>query len=870
MAENGGLNNCLFNESKKMPRSSSPLQDNIRLLGDILGETILACEGRAFLQKIETLRHLAKKSHMSKKEHDRTQVEIASILMHTDSAGQYKIAKAFTAFMQLVNVAEQTHRIRRRRQYRANGHAPQKSSPDDILTRLLKSGVKPGKIKQALSGMNIELVITAHPTEVMLPETIHAYRNLSSNLLALDNTALAPEEREQLNDNIRAIILRQWKARVIRDKPPTPQDEARYGIELTEKILWEAVPLFFRELRASYRREIGDMAEVSPCPIRFASWMGGDRDGHPGVTAQVTREVLQMSMAAAKRLYAHEITTLTKKLSFLPEDRSKVQFQKRLHNHLEQLGHIVEAGVSRESFMQRLEALKAFLQEHDLLPIVEKELQNLIWRLRVFGFSLLKLDIRQSSAVHKRAVAAFIPGYEALDEEKKVAHLLTAIAKSRISQPKILPKETREVLATMALLHQYPAELFGDYIISMAAEASDILAVQLLLKAAGVKRKIPISPLFETPETLASAAGVMARLYAIPAYRRYVGQQQEIMLGYSDSGKRGGYMRSLWDIYLLQEDLTREGLRHGIETVFFHGRGGALARGGGPIESVMAMMPRPQKLLRMRMTEQGEIINAKFGMPGIAGRTMERYLAGMMEARFEKQAPIPPLWRQTMEQLAKTSAGAFRETVYDDPDFMKHFEELTPVRELHLLKIGSRPGSRKKGHDLESMRAIPWVFSWTQPRIMLPAWKGVARALQEEIAQGREQILRDMYRAWPFFTAIIDMIEMSTALADPAVTEYYSRLLVEKDLQPKTDLYMDELNAARHLLLRIKGQTELLAQNPVLRRGIEVRTPYVDVLNILQANLLKKYRAGGRQHPDIKNTLALTFSGISAGMHNTG
>ncbi len=853
-----------------MFRPSSPLQDNIRLLGDILGETILACEGRAFLEKIETLRSLAKKSRMDRKAQDQTQAAMASLLMRMDSSGQYKIAKAFTAFMQFVNVAEQTHRIRRRRQYRAAGHAPQKSSPDDILTRLLKSGVRPGKIKQALAGMNIELVITAHPTEVMLPETIHAYRNLSANLLALDNTTLAPEERENITDNIRAIILRQWKSRVIRDKPPTPQDEARYGIELTEKILWEAVPLFFRELRVAYRREIGDMAEVSPCPIQFASWMGGDRDGHPGVTAQVTREVLQMSIAAAKRLYAHEIATLTKKLYFLPEDSSKIQFQKRLQNHLEELARITEAGVSRESFMRRLESLKALLRAHDLMPIVEKELQNLIWRLRVFGFSLLKLDIRQSSEVHKRAAASFIPGYATLDEDEKIAHLLAALAKNKVSPPKILPKETREVLATMTLLQECPAELFGDYIISMAAEASDILAVQFLLKAAGVARKIPISPLFETPETLASAAGVMSRLYALPAYRRYAGKRQSVMLGYSDSGKRGGYMRSLWDIYLLQEDLTREGLRHGIETVFFHGRGGALARGGGPIESVMAMMPRPQKLLRMRMTEQGEIINAKFGMPGIAGRTMERYLAGMMEARFEKQAPVPLLWRQTMERLAKTSAAAFRETVYADKDFMKHFQELTPVRELSLLKIGSRPGSRKKGRDLDSMRAIPWIFSWTQPRIMLPAWEGVARALQEEISNGGEQTLRDMYREWPFFTAIIDMIEMSTALADPAVSQYYSRLLVEKNLQSKTDRYMAELEAARRLLLHIKVQKELLADNPVLRHGIEVRTPYVDVLNILQANLLKKYRAGGRHHPDAKHTLALTFSGISAGMHNTG
>jgi phosphoenolpyruvate carboxylase len=468
-------------------------------------------------------------------------------------------------------------------------------------------------------------------------------------------------------------------------------------------------------------------------------------------------------------------------------------------------------------------------------------------------------------------VARLIPGYETLDEEGKTARLLASLKKTKIIVPKTLPPETREVLATLAMLRDYPAEMFGSYIISMASTVSDILAVQFLMKAAGVEKKIPICPLFETPDTLESAAENMSQLYKIPAYRRIAGKRQEVMLGYSDSGKRGGYMRSLWDIYLLQEDLTRLGQRYGIETVFFHGRGGAIARGGGPIESVLGMMPRPQKLPSLRITEQGEIINAKFGLPGIAGRTMERYFSGMMEAHFAKGETVPPVWRQTMERLAAASAASFRETVYDDDGtFLKHFRELTPVRELSLLKIGSRPGSRKKSGGLESLRAIPWVFSWTQPRIMLPVWKGVAEALQAEIRKHGEQTLRDMYKGWPFFTAIIDMIEMSASFADPAVAQYYSKLLVHDNLQTKTDQYMDELKSARRLLLRIKEQKELLAENPVLRRAIEVRTPYVDVLNILQAHLLKKYRSGGKRHPDIRNTLALTFSGISAGLHNTG
>lgn len=849
-------------------RRLTPLRENIRLLGDILGETIAAAEGRDFFDKVEHIRQLSKTARERGRGHNAARDRLAKLLQASSEAEQYKIAKAFTEFLQLVNVAEQAHRMRRRRDYRARGKMPQKSSPDDLFSRLLKRGVAPAAIKRALRDMNIELIITAHPTEVMMPGAIRAYRDLADSLLALDNTALAPEERDELTDDIRAIILRQWRSRAVRRNRPTPQDEARYGIELTEKILWDAVPMFFRQLRAAYRRKIGSMADLFPNPIRFGSWMGGDRDGHPGVTAKVTREVLDMSRAAAQRLYTQELDTLAAKLSFKTEEARDAALQDRLQWHIAELRGSVAA--PRVVFMKKLEALKTLLQAHDLLPIVERELQNLIWRVRVFGMGLLKLDIRQASDVHMRAVDTLLPGYAALDEDAKIARLSKALKARNRPLPKKMPKETREVLDTIAVLRDYPPGLFGNYIISMAGDASDLLAVQFLMRAAGVTARIPICPLFETPDTLERAATVMQRLYAIPAYRRYAGGHQEIMVGYSDSGKRGGYMRSLWDIYTLQEQLTRIGRKRGIETAFFHGRGGAIARGGGPIESVLQMMPRPQQSRRIRITEQGEIINTKFGLPGIAGRTMERYLSGMMDAIFAAKKPVPRKWRAVMEKLAATSAAAFRAAVYEDPQFMAHFNALTPAREMALLKIGSRPGSRKKGGGLENMRAIPWIFSWTQPRVMLPAWLGVAEALEKVRREEGDGVLHAMYRGWPFFTAIIDMIEMSTALADPDVASYYSDMLVPPALQGKTDAYLRALAATRRLVLGIKGEGQLLARNPVLRNAVDTRTPYVDVLNTLQAQVLKAYRNGDKRHTAAKNTLAVTFGGIAAGMHNTG
>ena len=847
----------------------APLESNIRLLGDVLGAVIAESEGRAFFNKVEHLRELGQLGRSRAAGHAKAAGRMAALITAASPAERYKIAKAFTELMQLMNVAEQAHRIRRRRHYRAAGNAPQKSSPDDMFARLIARGVSPARIKKALRDLNLELVITAHPTEVMMPETIRAYRDIAATLLALDNPALAEEERTALLADLRALVLRQWQARSLRDERPTPQDEARYGIELTEKILWTAVPLFFRQLRAAYNRKIGSMADLFPCPIRFASWMGGDRDGHPGVTAAVTREVLDMSIAHARRLYDREIDTLSAKLTFAPESAADRRLQAAFARHIDTLRRNLADGTTRPQFMARLESLKTLLQRHNLLPLVEKELQNLIWRVRVFGLSLLKLDLRQDAAVHARAVASLLPGYLEKDEAGRLKSLAAALGKKRIALPRRLPAETREVLATFGVLRDYPAELFGNYIISMATQASDLLAVQLLLKAAGVKAHIPICPLFETPDALAGAADVMRAAYAVPVYRRYAGRQQDIMVGYSDSGKRGGYFQSLWQIYCLQEDLTRIGRRHGIETAFFHGRGGAIARGGGPIESVLAMMPRPLATHRLRITEQGEIINSKFGMPGIAGRTMERYLSGLMSAIFARKTALPRDWRQMMTRLSDASAADFRHAIYEDPHFLAHFQQLTPAREMSLMKIGSRPGSRKKNGGLESMRAIPWIFSWTQPRVMLPAWKGVAAALSAEIDHGHFKTLRAMYKGWPFFRALIDMVEMSTALADEKVTEYYSRLLVKKDLQARTDDYMAELHMARRLVATVKGLRRPLQENPVLAHGIAVRTPYVDVLNILQAQVLADYRAGHHARA-VQDTLALTFSGISAGMYNTG
>jgi phosphoenolpyruvate carboxylase len=853
-----------------------PLSNNIHLLGDILGETICQFEGRRVFDKVEKLRQLAQKARRGQPRAQRLIERELHTLSHDE---KYKVAKAFTEFLRLANLCEQVHRIRRRNDYRRKGAAPQRASPLDTFSRLLKAGVKPSAIKTALLNVQIELVLTAHPTEAEMPQAIRAYRDLAICLLKLDSPELAAFDRELVLRDIRSLVIQLWLSGIVRDKKPTPAEEARYGLELAERILWRAVPDFHYQMSAAYRQAVGDMADLFPRPIRFASWMGGDRDGHPGVTAHVTKQVLNETSRAATGRYLAAIQGL-RNIFVFDNDARGIRLHKGCQKRLDTMEGKLKAfrrglakgrtSFTRVEFLALLYDLQRFLKESGAELLAKGPLQEFIWRVRVFGLCFLKLDIRQSADVHAAAIDDLMGGrYAALSEPQKI-RALTAALRRPGKHTKRASRQTAEVLKTLRLYRQVPLEFLGPYIISMASHVSDLLGAMFLLKAAGVAEKVRLCPLFETPESLANACAVMEALYKIPLYRRHAGAQQQIMLGYSDSAKRGGYLNSAWEIYKLQSDLGTLGKRHGIKTIFFHGRGGSVARGGGPIETSLLALPRPHLARTIRITEQGEAINAKFGLPEVAERTMELYLSGFLEAVLSKPQKQSAAWIETMDRLALRSVAVFREVVYERPDFMKHYMQLTPIAELGLLKIGSRPGRRGKDGGLESLRAIPWVFGWTQSRTLLPAWLGIAEALDAEIRAGNLKTLQEMYRRWPFFQSVIDLVEMVVAKADAQVTKYYSALLVEPALQPVTRDYLRRLAATKKTLLKVMQRRRILETMPVLARSIRIRSPYVDVLNILQAHLLKEYRALPRPPAALRRTLALTISGISAGMRNTG
>ncbi|MBI1216537.1 MAG: phosphoenolpyruvate carboxylase, partial [Alphaproteobacteria bacterium] len=854
-----------------MSRSTlKPLSDNVHLLGEILGETIRQFEGAHVFNKVETLRRLAQKTRMG---HMGAQREFEKELHGLSQTEKYKVVKAFTEFLQLANLCEQVHRIRRRNDYLREGKAPQRGAPLDTFGRLLKAGIPAKTIRAALLDIRIELVLTAHPTEAELPRAIRTYRDLSVCLLKLDAPEMGAVERALVLHDIRSLVIRLWLGSGLRDAKPTPVEEARYGLELAESILWHTVPRFHYLMSLAYKDVVGDMSDLFPHPIHFASWMGGDRDGHPGVTARVTREVLHESSQAATERYLLSIAKLRDILVFDRDGRGL-----KLHNACQRRLDKMEKALqdfrrdlprgktklTRTGFLGMLYELQDFLKDNGLDLLAQDPLQQFIWRVRVFGLCFLKLDIRQSADVHETAIAELLgkgkgKSYAALPEEKKIA-VLTAALKGKAEKPRRISAQTAEVLETLRLYREMPPEFLGPYIISMAAHVSDVLGVMFLMKTAGVKDKVPVCPLFETPDSLKNACGVMQELYRMPLYKRHAGGAQQIMIGYSDSAKRGGYLNAAWEIYRLQSDLLKLGKRLGIKTTFFHGRGGSIARGGGPIETALMALPRPHVSHSIRITEQGETINSKFGLPDVAERTMELYLSGFLEAVLSKPEKTPPQWAATMDRVAARSCKAFRDVIYETPEFMGHYRQITPTAELGLLNIGSRPGRRKKDGGLESLRAIPWVFGWTQSRTLLPAWLGVAEALEAEIAEGNLKTLQEMYRDWPFFEAVVNLVEMVAAKADERITEYYSELLVDPALQHLTRDYLARLARTKKALLKVMRHRKILETVPVLARSIRLRAPYVDVLNILQAHLLKEYRAHKNPPATLRRTLALTIS----------
>ncbi len=899
--------------------TQAPLRADVRLLGEILGEVLRARGEPGLFETVERVRALSKAARGGDEE---AAVALEDLLSALPPRRAKEVARAFAHFLDLANVAEQHHRIRRRRAWLSAGGAPQRGSPEESFGRLLAAGITPEVLWRSVDTLAIELVLTAHPTQSQRRTLGKKYQEVADLLDANDRLAMVPYEREAWRAALSRLVSSAWETPDVRRTQPTPEDEARAGLVVVEQVLWDAVPATLRSLDRSRRAAGGPPLAADAAPVRFGSWMGGDRDGNPNVTPETTRRVCLLGRWMAADLLHREVDSLRAELSIgTASDELRAAAGETWEPYRALLRPLRERlAVTRDWAARALDDPGAAAPPDVLLDVeplrdalllcarslratgdetlADGRLRDLLWRVACFGLTLVRLDLRQESGRHTDALDAITRaigldggGYASWDEPTRVAFLTRELSGARPLVPPnlwedpALPPKVRDVLGAFAVAAREPAGSLGAYVISMARCPSDVLAVELLQREARMRfateRSGPpmrVVPLFETLDDLEHAGAVVQALLAIPWMREHVrrdlGDRHEVMIGYSDSAKDAGQLAAAWALYRAQEAIVAASREAGVKVTLFHGRGGTVGRGGGPTHAAIGAQPPGSVDGALRVTEQGEAIQARFGLCGIAVRTLEVYTTAVLEATLTPPAPPAPAWRATMDRLAGTSRDAYRGVVRDDPAFVPYFRACTPVDELSRLNIGSRPARRGGGGGVETLRAIPWQFAWTQVRLMLPAWLGVGEALQSEMQRGDppgggRAGLEEMVHGWPFFATALDLVAMVLAKALPDVHARYEALLVPPELWPLGRDLRRRFVLTRQALLDVRGSPDLLAGNAVLRRSIAVRNPYVDPLNVLQAVLLRRTRAGA-DDPDLDAALLTTLTGIAAGMRNTG
>ncbi|XP_019176313.1 PREDICTED: phosphoenolpyruvate carboxylase 4-like [Ipomoea nil] len=1030
-------------------------EDDCRLLQSLLNDVLQRELGPKFMDKVERTRCLAQSAcnmriagiedtayHLEK--------QLASELSKMTLEEALSLARTFSHYLSLIGIAETHHRVRKGR------GVPQLSkSCDDTFSQLLQSGVSPDELYNTVCKQEVEIVLTAHPTQINRRTLQYKHIRIAHLLEYNERPDLGIEDRDMLIEDLVREITSIWQTDELRRHKPTPVDEARAGLNIVEQTLWKAVPHYLRRVSNALKKHTGKPLPMTCTPIKFGSWMGGDRDGNPNVTSKVTKDVSLLSRWMAIDLYVREIDTLRFELSMnqcsdrlsrlaheilekenAAEDRndrnqpsilsqSKHQaphalpFPSQLPTGADQPSFTVESRyprldvpgtefkpinrqdgqapppralssdsliqkaningnapapavtrvasfnssqiaaqrklfaesqIGRTSFHKLLEPslsqkpgmapyrivlgdvkekllksrrrlellledlpceydpwdyyetsdqlLEPLLLCYDSLQscgsgvLADGRLADLIRRLATFGMVLMKLDLRQESARHSETLDAItgylnMGTYSEWDEDRKLEFLTRELKGKRPLVPLNIKvaRDVKEVLDTFRVAAELGSDSLGAYIISMASNASDVLAVELLQKdarlaVAGELGKpcpagtLRVVPLFETVKDLREAGSVIRKLLSIDWYREHIiknhNGHQEVMVGYSDSGKDAGRFTAAWELYKAQEDVVAACNEFGIKITLFHGRGGSIGRGGGPTYLAIQSQPPGSVMGTLRSTEQGEMVQAKFGLPQVAVRQLEIYTTAVLLATL--QPPQPPReqkWRSLMEDISNISCNSYRSTVYENPEFLTYFNEATPQAELGYLNIGSRPSRRKSSVGIGHLRAIPWIFAWTQTRFVLPAWLGVGAGLKGVCDKGHTNDLKEMYKEWSFFQSTVDLIEMVLGKADSPIAKHYDEVLVSPNRQALGSALRSELLSTENYVLLVTGHGKLSDNNRSLRRLIESRLPYLNPLNILQVEVLKRLRRDDDNNK-LRDALLITINGIAAGMRNTG
>lgn len=848
------------------------IQKNVRQMGQQLGDTIAIEHGRPTVDAIERIRLLGKDIHGNSTDALQTlQAEFAE----TDADTLNVYARAFSQFLNLVNIAEQHFTISE-----TGLEQLDLPHPLDALGEKL-TDIEPARLDEALKKLHVELVLTAHPTEINRRTFIHKYHEIAEQL---DNPELSKAR-------IGELIEQAWFTNEIRHERPTPLDESRWGLDTIADSLWHAVPTFIRELNELSEARLGKPLPLSYAPVTLASWMAGDRDGNPFVTAELSEQAIINARLSATELYLKDFEDLHLELSMNRADDALVDqdvnrigpYRHILQSVIRQLKADIDTlqagktnGIidSKEALLAPLQLCYDSLTNNGLSTIANAKLLDVIRRIHCFGISMVKLDVRQHSERHDSAMsevteALGLGRYLDWNEQTRQRFLTEELLNTRPLIPESQwSADTQEVLDTFAMIARQPKEVLGIYIISMASQPSDVLLVNLMLKAHGVAWDMPIAPLFETRDDLTNAPVVMQQLLQNETYKARCHQEHFIMIGYSDSAKDAGVLAATWAQYQAQEALVSVFKDFEVELKLFHGRGGTIGRGGGPAHAAIASQPPGTLAGGLRVTEQGETIRYKFGLPNLAVRSLHLYASAILES-LVTPPPVPkPEWRELMDAMAEQSCNTYRSYVREKEEFVAYFRQATPEQELSSLPLGSRPSKRKPNGGIESLRAIPWIFAWSQNRLVVPSWLGLGQAINDNL-ESNGPLMQSMLREWPYFRARISLTEMVYVKADATVSELYDQSLVEESLLPLGNELRDQLTHDERAILNLLDQQVALEKDEWNRVSFDVRRPYLLPLHLLQIEALKRLRAEP-EHPALEQLLMVTMAGIATGMRNTG
>ena len=910
-----GIQKTLRRQDITFEDKDQALRDDVRTLGAMVGDLIREQSGEELYEFVETARLRAIRR---REKNEKTGENLAKLVEGLDPKFALKIIRSFSTYFQMVNTAEKVHRIRRRREYLRDADQNQPGGLEETLLKLKASGLSVDGLQKLLDSMLIEPVFTAHPTEPTRRTMLRKEQNIVKHLVELLNPTMTPQEINVALLNIRRIMTTGWQTDEHPSEQMTVADELEHVLFFVTDVLYRAIPPFYEDIREAINDIYGDEAKHVELPslVKFASWVGGDMDGNPNVNAKTIRATLARQRALILDLYYKECAAISAKLS---QSIGSTTFSQGLLDKIEEYHGIFQNAYHAVPARHRDMPYRVFLRlvqqrlqstyDDDIYPyekvgqlLADIELiaeslscnkgrnaglfavQRLLRRIRTFGFHMVTLDVRQDAEVHRRVVGECLGEEDWLDlsPEERTKKIVAAI-NTRENAPMTLSTRARKTLSVFQAIafcrRKYGSKAIGPFIISMTQGADDVLSVLLLSQWGEFHNRrgevpLDIAPLLETVDDLHNGPGILEALLSTRLYREHLAQRrnrQMIMIGYSDSNKDGGLASARWALQNAQETLVNTVESQDIELTLFHGRGGTISRGGSKTHTAVLGAPPGTVNGRLRVTEQGEIINEKYGLRGIALRTLEQITGSVALATAlpKHRGNDMPEWHEMMDVIAAESRNAYRKLIYDTPKFYEYFRKATPIDLIERMRIGSRPSSRRSQSGIEDLRAIPWVFSWTQARFVLPGWFGIGSGLARAAEQFSDEEFRVMFREWYFLRSLTADAEMVLAKADLGIAELYSRLAgdLHEEFFP---IIQGEYDLTRDLILEYSDHEALLEGDVTLQRAIMLRNPYVDPMSLMQVDLLSRWRASNYEDEALFTALLASVNGIAQALQNTG